>query len=141
MPSTIPSTMATTVGTTNSRAITLWVIADTRFDLPPCARCHLPLSRGIVNLQAWNIAAAIVQLRLSFKNVAGTAGKNACCFIGSLPVERPARHPSLAPPQGKAGPCPKTLHAPKSLHVPKAFHVARFRVSGDASGGRHGLSR
>jgi hypothetical protein len=46
--SRIPSAMANTVGTTNSRAILLWVIADTRFDLPQ-ARKPLSLSRGIEN--------------------------------------------------------------------------------------------
>jgi hypothetical protein len=30
----MPSTMANSVGTTNSRVITFSVIADTRFDLP-----------------------------------------------------------------------------------------------------------
>jgi len=79
-------------------------------------------------LQAWNSAAAIVLLRWSFKNVAGTAGKNACCFIGSLPVERPARHPPLAPPKEKAGPCPQ------ALHVPKVLHVARCLVSNEGVG-------
>ena len=38
--------MTNAVGTMNSRVITLWVIADTRVDLPPRARCHLPLSRA-----------------------------------------------------------------------------------------------
>ena len=44
-----PSAMAATIGTTNFKVIPLWVIADTRFDLPPRARCHLLLSRGISN--------------------------------------------------------------------------------------------
>src|SRR5579859_3472997 len=51
--STNPSAMAATVGTTNSRVITLWVIADTRFDLPLSGRCHFLLSRGIGKRGAW----------------------------------------------------------------------------------------
>ena len=34
------------VGTTNSKAIILQVIANPRFDLPPSTKCHLPLSSG-----------------------------------------------------------------------------------------------
>jgi hypothetical protein len=41
--------MANTVGTTNFNVIALWVIADTRFDLPQRSSCHLQLSRGIGN--------------------------------------------------------------------------------------------
>ena len=45
--STIPKATAINVGTTNSRAITLWVIAVLALTYPTRARCHVLLSRGI----------------------------------------------------------------------------------------------